>query len=145
MPLTQKLEQAIKLLMLLMHLDKLCNIPCCRVSLPNADLDGLLEHLTSQGFHMGWQCRTEHSYLLVRARALNEHANLRLEAHVKHSVCLIKNKKCYTTEIGDLAIGGCKAINKPTGCRDHKLATLSQGRELFAHGPTTVRTNTEQA
>mmetsp|Transcript_32016 Transcript_32016/g.69077 ORF Transcript_32016/g.69077 Transcript_32016/m.69077 type:complete len:504 (-) Transcript_32016:562-2073(-) len=143
-PLSEQLQQPIKLLAFIKNLHKLSHVRCCSISFTNRNLYRFLQNLAGQCFNMRWQSRTEHCNLLVRSGALKEHSNLWLEAHVKHPVGLIKHEESDTTQVGDLSRRAGKHINKTSRSSDQKFSSFLQRRQLLPHWPTTVCTNTRQ-
>mmetsp|Transcript_83979 Transcript_83979/g.246263 ORF Transcript_83979/g.246263 Transcript_83979/m.246263 type:complete len:272 (-) Transcript_83979:2352-3167(-) len=138
MPLAKELQKPVELLALLQHLDKLRDVGCCRVPLSNGDLKGPLKDRPRKRLDVCRQGRTEHGHLLVWPRALEEHAYLWLETHVKHAVGFIQDHEGDPPEICDLAIG-CRQDTNETARRANKhFGTFLKRRQLFPHRPATI-------
>mmetsp|Transcript_54901 Transcript_54901/g.88687 ORF Transcript_54901/g.88687 Transcript_54901/m.88687 type:complete len:286 (-) Transcript_54901:1933-2790(-) len=138
LPLAQELQQPIELLSLVENLYELRDVRGSRISFTNCDLNRLFQDLPGQSLHVSGQGCAEHCHLLVWSSGLQEHADLRLESHVKHAVGLVEDHEGDTPEVGDLAVGGGQDVDESPWSTHQELGPFLECGQLLAHGAAAV-------
>mmetsp|Transcript_11400 Transcript_11400/g.32278 ORF Transcript_11400/g.32278 Transcript_11400/m.32278 type:complete len:494 (+) Transcript_11400:2768-4249(+) len=145
--LAQYFLELVLLLILPHHVDMLLDILIGDqgIDLTDIDLDGILQEVMGESLNLlGPSGREEKGLSLFRDPCHNG-TDLRLEAHVQHSVGLIKDKKLDPGQIG---FPHLEQIVKPARRGDDDLNTTLKGGNLgelvastvAAHGPGTTGT-----
>jgi hypothetical protein len=78
---------------------------------------------------------TEHECLSIRADLRNNLSDLRLEAHVQHTVCLIQDKIRDAAKVGLL---GFQHVDETTGSGDDDFDTSGEVTNLRTLGSATI-------
>ena len=122
--LSQDLEQAVELRVLVPHLDYLVDLRCDHGATSDSDLERLVENLACERVHLFRECGGEEDGLTIRADVVDDLHDLRLEPHVEHSVSLVENEVCDTLEVGDPARIRGQEVNHTSWCTDDDFRTL---------------------
>ena len=81
-------------------LNMLCDVLVSRqLERPNSDLVVVLEKVVGHVAHLARPRRRPHERLAVRADLRDDLPELRLKAHVEHSISLVEHEVCYTTQV----------------------------------------------
>ena len=97
-----------------------------------------------QGLNRPWKGGTEHDSLPVRPAVLQHDLDLRLKAHIKHTVGLIQHHIAGPSQVGDLTIRGSEHVSHPTRSTDDNLCTSLELRQLTSHGHSSIDCNHRQ-
>mmetsp|Transcript_60222 Transcript_60222/g.196791 ORF Transcript_60222/g.196791 Transcript_60222/m.196791 type:complete len:346 (-) Transcript_60222:828-1865(-) len=87
---------------------------------------------------------TEERHLFVRASGLQKHADLRLEAHVEHTVRLVEHHKGHAAQVRDLPARDREHVDEPARRAHQEMAALPEQRQLLSHRRTANRRNTRK-
>mmetsp|Transcript_33891 Transcript_33891/g.61588 ORF Transcript_33891/g.61588 Transcript_33891/m.61588 type:complete len:228 (-) Transcript_33891:376-1059(-) len=106
------------------HLNDLLNVPVgSQLQGPHSDLVVVGEEVPGQTLHLLGPGGTPHQRLPVWPDLRHNLADLGLETHVKHAVCLIHHQISHAPQVGLAAL---KMVNQPTRGCNHNLHTALQ-------------------
>ena len=112
------------------------------VGIADVDNGRRFEKLTRQAPHFFRPRSCEEECLARGGDARHDLANLRLEAHIKHAICLIKNHVRHLVQINLAAL---KEVVEPAGCGHHYRAAIANVAKLIALGRTTIHAGRRHA
>mmetsp|Transcript_47137 Transcript_47137/g.109379 ORF Transcript_47137/g.109379 Transcript_47137/m.109379 type:complete len:259 (-) Transcript_47137:657-1433(-) len=106
------------------------------VSSANGHLAGVALELRRQPPHLFGPCRRVHQRLVARRYPCHDFADLRLETHIEHAVCLVHHHKRHLLQ-ADLP--SFQKVVQATGCHDDEVDALPYCGELLALGSASVQ------
>jgi hypothetical protein len=98
---SKELEQLEEFLFVLQNHDILLHLFADNTSATNLHLDRLCEDASGKSLHLPRECCRKHDSLPVWSDVVHNSHDLRLKAHVKHSICFIQNDVSDPTQICD--------------------------------------------
>ena len=134
--LLEVLDESAALVKFGAHLNDLLHVAIGRqFHRANVDLHIVVQKVGGHALHFFGPRRREHERLAVRANLLDNLANLRLKAHIQHTVRLIHHQIRHTTQI---RLADRQHVNQASWRRNHNLGTTLQCTDLRSLGHTTI-------
>jgi len=134
--LLQLLDHPIALLRLRDHLNDLSDaVVGGEIHGANVNLDEIVEELRSEIADFLGPRRRPHQGLTIRTDLRNDLADLRLEAHVKHTISLVEHQVSYATKV---SLARLEHVNQAARRGDADLDAPRQVTDLRSLGDTAV-------
>ena len=130
--LAQDFEQAVKLRVLRANLHNLVYLRSNDRPAAYSDLEGFFQNLPCQRIHLFRERRGEKKCLTVGTDVVDDLHNLRLKAHVEHTIGFVQDKVCYTLKVRDATRVCSEQVDHAAWCADNNLgAFLHVGNLVF--------------
>jgi hypothetical protein len=111
------------------------SVVCRQVHGTNVDLNEVVQIVASQLTDFLRPCCRPHAGLSVGADLANDFADLRLETHVKHAICFVKDEVSNAAEIG---LARLEHVDETARSSNADFDSASKVTNLSALGNTTI-------